>query len=52
MSTLGGYAFATFSFPGRDVLFLLTLAILMVPYATLLIPLYVLLNGASGCRTR
>jgi multiple sugar transport system permease protein len=43
-STLGGYAFARFRFPGRNVLFLATLAILMVPYATLLIPLYVLLN--------
>jgi multiple sugar transport system permease protein len=45
VSTLGGYAFASFRFPGRDALFLLTLAILMVPYATLLIPLYVLLNS-------
>ena len=45
ISTLGGYAFARFRFPGRDVLFLVTLAILMVPYATLLIPLYVLLNA-------
>jgi multiple sugar transport system permease protein len=44
VSTLGGYAFARFSFPGREFLFLLTLAILMIPYATLLIPLYVLLN--------
>lgn len=44
ISLLGGYAFARFSFPGKDILFLLTLAILMVPYATLLIPLYVLLN--------
>ena len=44
VSLLGGFAFARFRFPGRDVLFLLTLAILMVPYATLLIPLYVLLN--------
>ncbi|KUL27867.1 carbohydrate ABC transporter permease [Actinoplanes awajinensis] len=43
-SVLGGYAFATYRFPGRNVLFLLILAILMVPYATLLIPLYVLLN--------
>ncbi|MFI6781625.1 carbohydrate ABC transporter permease [Micromonospora sp. NPDC050276] len=43
-SLLGGYAFARFRFPGRNILFLLTLAILMVPYATLLIPLYVLLN--------
>ncbi|WP_328467906.1 carbohydrate ABC transporter permease [Actinoplanes sp. NBC_00393] len=44
VSLFGGYAFARFRFPGRDALFLLTLAILMVPYATLLIPLYVLLN--------
>jgi multiple sugar transport system permease protein len=44
VSLLGGYAFARFRFPGRDLLFLATLAILMVPYATLLIPLYVLLT--------
>ncbi|MGC7096046.1 carbohydrate ABC transporter permease [Amycolatopsis lurida] len=44
VATLGGYAFGRFSFPGRDVLFLLTLAILMVPYATILIALYVLLG--------
>jgi multiple sugar transport system permease protein len=44
VSTLGGYAFARFDFPGKNILFLLTLAILMVPYATLLIPLYVLLR--------
>jgi multiple sugar transport system permease protein len=47
ISTLGGYAFARFRFPGRDALFLLTLAILMVPYASLLIPLYVLLNAVG-----
>jgi multiple sugar transport system permease protein len=47
VSTLGGYAFARFQFPGRELLFLLTLAILMIPYATLLIPLYVLLNKAG-----
>ncbi|MGW0705581.1 carbohydrate ABC transporter permease [Streptomyces sp. NPDC002643] len=44
VSLLGGYAFARFHFPGKNALFLLTLAILMVPYATLLIPLYVLLG--------
>ena len=44
VSLLGGYAFARFSFPGKNLLFLVTLAILMVPYATLLIPLYVLLT--------
>jgi multiple sugar transport system permease protein len=45
VSLLGGYAFALFNFPGKNLLFLATLAILMVPYATLLIPLYVLLNS-------
>jgi multiple sugar transport system permease protein len=44
ISTLGGYAFGRFRFPGRDALFLVTLAILMVPYATILIALYVLLG--------
>lgn len=44
ISILGGYAFARFQFFGKNVLFLVTLSILMVPYATLLIPLYVLLS--------
>ena len=44
VATLGGYAFARFKFPGKDVLFLLTLSILMVPYATLLIPFVVWLK--------
>src|SRR4029078_10361315 len=44
VSTLGGYAFARFDFPGKNILFLLTLAILMVPYATLLVPLSVRLR--------
>jgi multiple sugar transport system permease protein len=49
LSVLGGYAFARFRFVGRDVLFLLVIAILMVPYATLLIPLWVLF-GEIGLR--
>jgi multiple sugar transport system permease protein len=44
VATLGGYAFGRFQFPGKNLLFLATLAILMVPYATILIPLYVLLG--------
>src|SRR5262245_44026329 len=40
VSILGGYAFARFSFPGKNILFLLTLAILMVPYASLILPLF------------
>jgi multiple sugar transport system permease protein len=49
LSVLGGYAFARFRFPGRDALFLLIIAILMVPYASLLIPLWVLF-GEIGLR--
>ncbi|WP_022884535.1 carbohydrate ABC transporter permease [Glaciibacter superstes] len=45
ISLLGGYAFARFTFPGKNALFLLVLAILMVPYASLLVPLYVLLGN-------
>ena len=43
-ATLGGYAFARFEFPGKNALFLVTLSILMVPYATLLIPLTIWLK--------
>lgn len=41
---LGGYGFARFTFPGKTMLFGTTLAILMVPYATILLPLYILLS--------
>ena len=44
VATLGGYAVARFTFPGKNLLFLVTLAILMVPYTTILIPLYVFLG--------
>lgn len=43
-TTLGGYAVARLDFPGKNILFLVTLAILMVPYTTILIPLYVFLG--------
>jgi multiple sugar transport system permease protein len=41
---LGGYGFARFAFRGRTALFGVTLAILMVPYATILLPLYIVLG--------
>lgn len=40
-ATMGGYAFARFSFRGKGAVFVLVLSILMVPYAALLIPLVV-----------
>ncbi|WP_245633819.1 carbohydrate ABC transporter permease [Amycolatopsis jejuensis] len=41
---LGGYGFSRFQFRGRNLLFAATLAILMVPYATILVPLYIVLG--------
>jgi multiple sugar transport system permease protein len=42
-SSLGGYVFAKFEFPGRNLLFLLILSLLMVPFNVSLIPLYQLM---------
>jgi multiple sugar transport system permease protein len=41
---LAGYGFARFEFRGKKVLFSTTLAILMVPYATILLPLYIVVG--------
>lgn len=47
VSILGGYAFARFTFPGKNLLFLGALAILMVPHPTILVPLYTMLNAVG-----
>jgi multiple sugar transport system permease protein len=44
VTTLAGYGFARYRFRGKGVLFGTTLLILMVPYATILIPLYIVLT--------
>jgi multiple sugar transport system permease protein len=41
-SALGGYIFAKFEFPGKNALFLLVLATMMVPFPALLIPTYLI----------
>jgi multiple sugar transport system permease protein len=42
VNTMAGYALARISFPGRTVVFLVVLAVLMVPLQAILIPLYLL----------
>jgi multiple sugar transport system permease protein len=49
--SLAGYAFARLRFPGRDRLFLLFLANLMVPVIVLLIPRFLLVGMADGVDT-
>ena len=42
-SVLGGYAFARLRFPGRDVVFVLYLGTMMIPFVVLIMPLYQLM---------
>jgi multiple sugar transport system permease protein len=45
LSTLGGYGFARFSFRGKNILFIMVLATLMIPFQSILIPLFVMLSA-------
>jgi ABC-type glycerol-3-phosphate transport system permease component len=45
LSSLAGYVFAKFEFPGKEVLFFVfILAVLMIPFEVIVIPLYLLFN--------
>ena len=44
-STLAAYAFARMEFPGRDVLFIVLLATMMVPFEVTLIPNFILVRN-------
>jgi ABC-type glycerol-3-phosphate transport system permease component len=46
LSTITGYVFARYSFPGRELLFWLIMALLMVPGIISLIPLFVFVASA------
>ena len=45
LAALAGYAFARLKFFGHDVLFLLILATLIIPFQILFVPLYLMLAG-------
>lgn len=45
ISVLAGYGFARYTFAGKQLLFGTTLVILMVPYASILIPLYIVMGN-------
>lgn len=50
-STVTAYGFARFRFPFRDALFLVLLATLMLPFAVLLIPVYIAYNEIGWVNT-
>jgi len=51
LSSLSGYLFAKKTFPGKDVLFIMLLAMLMIPGVLTLIPSYVLYNSMGLTNT-
>lgn len=42
------YAFARLKFPGRDILFIIILATMMLPFQVTMIPIYLLFNDTLG----
>ncbi len=44
VSSLAGFGFAKYHFPGRDALFLAIVGILMVPFQSVVVPLYIWMN--------
>jgi multiple sugar transport system permease protein len=45
LGSLAGYAFARLRFPGREVLFLIVLATLMIPDQLRMLPIYIITNA-------
>jgi multiple sugar transport system permease protein len=50
-STLAAYGFARTTFPGRDTLFLLVLATMMIPFHVRLVPEFILFNAFGWINT-
>ena len=47
-AAMAGFAFAKYKFPGRNVLFIIVLASMMMPYETRLVPTYMLFRSLGG----
>ena len=50
-SSLGGFVFARLDFPGRKILFYFILSTTMVPFLTLLVPLYIVMKNLNLLNT-
>lgn len=51
INSLTGYALARIRFPGRDALFILVIALMMIPMQVTLVPTYMLINSLSWVNT-
>ena len=45
LSTLAGFGFSRFQFPGKNVMFVMILATLMIPFQSILTPLFIILGA-------
>ncbi len=50
-SSLAGYIFGIFKFPGRNILFIIVLATAIVPFETYMIPLYLIMKDFKSIDT-
>jgi multiple sugar transport system permease protein len=51
IDSLAGYAFARLRFPGKEVIFLAMLAAMMIPFSTMLVPLYLMVRSMGLLNT-
>lgn len=51
LSSLAGFAFAKYQFPGKNILFLIILGTMMLPFFTIIIPLFTLLRKLHWLNT-
>lgn len=51
LSTLAGYGFSRFRFPGKNIVFVIVLATLMIPFQSILVPLFLVLNAVGMTNT-
>ena len=51
VNSMAGFAFAVFRFPGQRVLFVLVLASFMMPFESIVMPLYTLMRGLGWTDT-
>jgi ABC-type glycerol-3-phosphate transport system permease component len=48
LCALGGYTFAKFTFPGRNAMFAIMLASMTIPFAVMMVPLFVMMRNVFG----
>jgi multiple sugar transport system permease protein len=51
LCAMAGYSFAQFRYPGRDIMFVIVLATLMIPFEVIAVPLYLQVHGWGWVNT-